>query len=156
VDADATLVAGSNKISIDRLAIKTGRSSFDFAGSIGPKPAVAGEESAYRYDLTSDGSTLAPSDSPEPALQFVARLAGVYQPKSRKLVAEQIGVRSGGSGEVLGAATVAFTDNGPPGVSLSLNVHDMPVSHVKQLWPWFSARNARRSVPGNLLRATGT
>ncbi|CDX25958.1 conserved hypothetical protein [Mesorhizobium plurifarium] len=156
VDADATLVAGSNKISVDRLLIKSGRSSFDFAGSIGPKPAVAGEEPAYRYDLTSDGSTLAPSESPEPALQFLARIAGVYQPKSRKLVAEQIGVRSGGPGEVLGAATVAFVDNGPPGVSLSLNVHDMPVSHVKQLWPWFSARNARLWVLGNLFGGTVT
>ena len=156
VDADATLVAGSNKISVDRLLIKSGRSSFDFAGAIGPKPAGAGDEPAYRYDLTSDGSTLAPSESPEPALPFVARLAGVYQPKSRKLVAEQIGVRSGGSGEVLGAATVAFIDNGPPGISLSLNVHDMPVSHVKQLWPWFSARNARLWVLGNLFGGTVT
>ncbi|AZO01806.1 MULTISPECIES: DUF3971 domain-containing protein [unclassified Mesorhizobium] len=156
VDADATLMAGSNKISVDRLLIKNGRSSFDFAGSIGPKPAAAGEEPAYRYDLTSDGSTLAPSESPEPALRFLARIAGVYQPKSRKLVAEQIGVRSGGSGEVLGAATVAFVDNGPPGVSLSLNVHGMPVSHVKQLWPWFSARNARLWVLGNLFGGTVT
>ncbi|RRI03437.1 hypothetical protein EH240_09680 [Mesorhizobium tamadayense] len=143
VDADATLTAGSNKISVDRLLIRTGRSTFDFAGSIGPKPAAAGEEPSYRYDLTSDGSTLAPSESPEPALQFLARIAGVYQTKSRMLVAEQIGVRSGGSSEVLGTASLAFIDNGPPGVSLSLNIHDMPVSHVKQLWPWFSARNAR-------------
>ncbi|UCI05401.1 DUF3971 domain-containing protein [Mesorhizobium sp. B1-1-8] len=150
VDADATLVAGSNKVSVDRLQLKTGRSTFDFAGSIGPKPAAAGEEPSYRYDLTSDGSTLAPSESPEPALKFLARIAGVYQTRSRKLVAEQIGVRSGGSSEVLGTASVAFIDNGPPGISLSLNVHDMPVSHVKQLWPWFSARNARLWVLGNL------
>ncbi|RTL97214.1 MAG: hypothetical protein EKK31_27390 [Hyphomicrobiales bacterium] len=155
-DANATLVAGSNKISVDRLLIRNGRSSFDFAGSIGPKPAVAGEEPAYRYDLTSDGSTLAPSESPEPALQFLARVAGVYQPKSRKLVAEQIGVRSGGSGEVLGAAALSFIDDGSPGISLSLNVHDMPVSHVKQLWPWFSARNARLWVLGNLFGGTVT
>ncbi|TGV95901.1 hypothetical protein EN797_039145, partial [Mesorhizobium sp. M2E.F.Ca.ET.154.01.1.1] len=119
VDANATLVAGSNKISVDRLLIKTGRSTFDFAGSIGPKPAAAGEEPSYRYDLISDGSTLAPSESPEPALQFLARIAGVYQTKSRKLVAEQIGVRSGGSSEVLGTASLAFIDNGPPGISLS-------------------------------------
>lgn len=150
VDANVALVAGSNKISVDRLLIKTGRSTFDFAGSIGPKPAAAGEEPSYRYDLISDGSTLAPSESPEPALQFLARIAGVYQTKSRKLVAEQIGVRSGGSSEVLGRASLAFIDNGPPGVSLSLNVHDMPVSHVKQLWPWFSARNARLWVLDNL------
>ncbi len=150
IDANATLVAGSNKISVDRLLIKTGRSTFDFAGSIGPKPAAAGEEPSYRYDLISDGSTLAPADSPEPALQFLARIAGSYQTKSRKLIAEQIGVRSGGSSEVLGTGSLAFVDKGPPGVSLSLNVHDMPVSHVKQLWPWFSAHNARHWVLGNL------
>ena len=150
VDTDVTLLAGSNKVSVDKLLIKTGRSTFDFAGSIGPKPATGGEEPAYRYDLTSDGSTLAPSESPEPALKFLARVAGVYQTKSRKLVAEQIGVRSGNDSEVLGTASLAFIDNGPPGVSLSLNVHDMPVSHVKQLWPWFSARTARLWVLNNL------
>ncbi|RVB53972.1 hypothetical protein EN895_33505, partial [Mesorhizobium sp. M7A.F.Ca.CA.002.03.2.1] len=69
VDINATLVAGSNKVQVDRLLLKTGRSTFDFAGSIGPKPAsgAVGEEPSYRYDLTSDGSSLAPSESPEPA-----------------------------------------------------------------------------------------
>ncbi|TIM81371.1 MAG: hypothetical protein E5Y43_31105, partial [Mesorhizobium sp.] len=44
VDARATLVAGSNKVSVDKLLIRTGRSTFDFSGSVGPKPAAAGEE----------------------------------------------------------------------------------------------------------------
>ncbi|TGT16315.1 hypothetical protein EN817_32240, partial [Mesorhizobium sp. M3A.F.Ca.ET.174.01.1.1] len=101
-------------------------------------------------DLTSDGSTLAPSESPEPALIFLARIAGVYLPQSRKLVAEQIAVRSSGSGEVLGTSTVEFVDGKAPGINLALSVHDMPVSHVKQLWPWFSARNARLWVLNNL------
>ncbi|TPL82022.1 hypothetical protein FJ941_14150 [Mesorhizobium sp. B2-3-13] len=151
-DVNATLVHGSNKIQVDRLLLKTGRSSFDFGGSIGPKPAtgVAGEEPSYRYDLTSDGSTLAPSESPEPALIFLARIAGVYQPQSRKLVAEQIAVRSAGSGEVLGTAAMQFVDGKAPGINLALNIHDMPVSHVKQLWPWFSARNARLWCLDNL------
>ncbi|MBN9219722.1 MAG: hypothetical protein J0I79_17410 [Mesorhizobium sp.] len=152
VDVDATLVRGSNKIQVDKLLLKTGRSSFDFGGSIGPKPATgaAGEEPSYRYDLTSDGSTLAPSESPEPALTFLARLAGVYETRSHKLVAEQIAVRSSPSSEVLGTAAVQFVDGKAPGINLALNVHDMPVSHVKQLWPWFSARNARLWVLDNL------
>ncbi|MBZ9993291.1 DUF3971 domain-containing protein [Mesorhizobium sp. BH1-1-4] len=151
-DVNATLVYGSNKIQVDRLLLKTGRSTFDFAGSVGPKPSsgAAGEEPAYRYDLTSDGSTLAPSESPEPALTFLSRVAGVYQTKSHKLVAEQIAVRSSASSEVLGTATVEFVDGKAPGINVALNVHDMPVSHVKQLWPWFSARNARLWVLNNL------
>ncbi|QKC97257.1 YhdP family protein [Mesorhizobium sp. NZP2298] len=152
IDVDATLVNGSNKIQVDRLLLKTGRSSFNFGGSIGPKPATGavGEEPSYRYDLTSDGSTLAPSESPEPALAFIARIAGVYRTKSHELVAEQIAVRSDASGEVLGTAAVKFVDGKAPGINLALNVHDMPVSHVKQLWPWFSARNARLWVLDNL------
>ncbi|TIP87966.1 MAG: DUF3971 domain-containing protein [Mesorhizobium sp.] len=152
VDLDATLVAGANKIQVDRLQVRTGRSSFDFAGSIGPKPATgtAGEEPSYRYDLTSDGSTLAPSESSEPALDFIARVAGVYQTRSRKLIAEQIGIRSGAASEALGTASVEFARGKVPGISVAFNVHDMPVSHVKQLWPWFSARNARLWVLKNL------
>lgn len=152
VDVDATLAAGTNKIQVDRLLLKTGRSTFDFAGSIGPKPATgaAGEEPSYRYDLTSDGSKLAPSESPEPALNFFARIAGVYQTNSHKLVAEQIGIRSGPTGEALGTASVTFVEGKAPGISVAFNVHDMPVSHVKQLWPWFSAKNARLWVLQNL------
>lgn len=149
----ASLTAGTNKISIDRLLVRTERSTYDFAGSIGPKPrdAAAGqEEPAYRYDITSDGSTLAPQDSPEPALGFVARIAGVYETQSRKLVADTMALRSGPTGEVRGKAEVAFVAGETPGVSLDLNVHDMPVSHVKQLWPWFSAHGARLWVLQNL------
>lgn len=152
VDLAATLVAGANKVQVDRLQVRTGRSTFEFAGSIGPKPATgtAGEEPSYRYDLTSDGSTLAPSESSEPALDFIARVAGVFQTRSRKLVAEQIGIRSGSASEALGTASVEFARGKVPGISVAFNVHDMPVSHVKQLWPWFSARNARLWVLKNL------
>jgi len=151
-DVNATLIAGSNKIQVDRLRLRTGRSTFDFAGSIGPKPATgaAGEEPSYRYDLTSDGSTLAPSESPEPALPFLARIAGVYDTVSHRLTAEHIALRTAAGGGVLGTAALEFVDGKAPGINLAVNVHDMPVSHVKQLWPWFSARNARLWVLGNL------
>jgi hypothetical protein len=152
IDLDATLAAGTNKLSIGRLQMKTGRSTFLFAGSVGPKPAtgVAGEEPSYRYDLVSDGSVLAPLESPEPAMPFVARIAGTYSTTTRKLVADTIAVRSAGNGEVRGSALVDFVEGEVPGLMLALNVHDMPVSHVKQLWPWLSAANARRWVLNNL------
>ncbi len=152
VDLDATLASGTNKVAVDRLRMKTGRSTFDFVGSVGPRPAsgTAGDEPAYRYDLTSDGSTLAPSESPDPALTFLARIAGVYKVASQTLVADQIAVRSAPGSDVEGTATVAFVDGKAPGISVALNVHDMLVSHVKQLWPWFSAHNARLWVLQNL------
>jgi hypothetical protein len=152
VDLGATLATGANKVEMNRVEVRSGRSVFDFQGSIGPKPSEAGssEEPAYRYDLVSDGSTLAPGDSPEPALDFLARIAGTYQTESRKLVADTIALRSGSAGEVLGSAAVTFAPGQVPGMSLGIGVHDMPVSQVKQLWPWFSAQNSRTWVLDNL------
>lgn len=150
---NASLTTGTNKISVDRMLVKIGRSTFDFAGSIGPKPRTGVsslEEPSYRYDLTSDRSTLAPEDSPEPALDFVARVAGTYETVSKRLVADTIGLRSGREGGVAGNAAVTFVEGKAPGVFLALGVQDMPVSHVKQLWPWLSAGSARRWVMQNL------
>ena len=152
VSMDATLVSGANKISVDRLLLSVGRSILDFQGSIGPRPpgGTAGEEPAYRYDFVSNGSTLAPVDSPEPAMPFIARVAGIYATESRRFLADTIAVKSGLQGEVLGNATVDFAGQGAPGVSLALNVHDMAVPHVKQLWPWFTGSSAREWVMNNL------
>lgn len=148
----ATLVRGANKVALDRLDLKVGRSDFDIEGSLGPKPrtGVAGDEPSYRFDLVSNQSMLAPADSSEPALNFIGRLAGDYLTTSRKLVVPTIAVRSGNSGEVLGNAAIEFVTGKAPGVSLALNVHDVPVSHIKQLWPWFSAHGAREWVLQNL------
>lgn len=148
----ATLERGSNKIDIGRLLVKTGRSNFTFQGSVGPRPPeVSPEEGpAYRYDFVSDGSTLAPDDSSEPALRFLSRIAGVYDVDSRKLIADTIAVRSGAGGEAVGMATLQFAGDETPGLFLALNVHDMPVSHVKQLWPWMAAGSARQWVLKNL------
>lgn len=152
IDVEATLAAATNKLSVDRFLMKTGRSAFDFNGSIGPKPpsGVAGEKPAYRYDIVSNGSTLAPAESPEPAMPFIARVAGTYDPMSQKLMADTLAVKAGGEGEVLGTASVDFVEGKTPGIFLALNVHEMPVSDVKQLWPWIAAGNARRWVLKNL------
>ena len=62
------------------------RSTDGHNGAIGPMPRGQGND-AYRYDFVSDGSTVAPLDSPEPALEIVARLAGEYDPELRRLSA---------------------------------------------------------------------
>jgi len=152
IDMAAALEAGSGKLSVDRLQVTSGRSRFDFEGSIGPKPAegTPGEEPSYRYDFVTNASTLAPADSPEPAMQFIARIAGNYATASHVLSADDIALKTGAEGGVLGHARVDFADAGSPGILLALTVHNMPVSHVKQLWPWFSATGARKWVMENL------
>ena len=152
IGLQARLESGSNKLDIARLLVETGRSSFVFQGSVGPQP-IAGSTPgppAYRYDFVSDGSTVAPGDSSEPALRFLSRVAGTYDAASRKLFADTIAVRSGAGGEAVGMARLEFAEGLAPGLFLALDVHDMPVSHAKQLWPWLAAGSARRWVLKNL------
>jgi hypothetical protein len=148
VDVQATLLTGSNKIEIDRLRVATGRTNLEFNGAIGPRPAtgLTGDKPAYRYELVSSSATLAPGDSPEPALDVIASINGTFDAEKNLITADQIAVKSG-SGEVLGTASLEIPSGGKaPGISLALNVHDMQVSHVKQIWPWFAAKGARSWV----------
>lgn len=149
---DLRLADGLDKLDIRRLLVTTDRSTFDFNGGLGPRPATGkvGDNPAYRFELMSRESRLAPGESPEPAVSFLARVAGSYDIVTRTLAAEQIGLKSGPGGEAIGKASVQFVEGKAPGIFLAFNVHDMSVAHVKQLWPWFSARNARLWVLQNL------
>jgi hypothetical protein len=146
--ADASLVSGSGKLEINSGELRTGRSVFGFNGAIGPVPRGQGND-AYRFDFVSDGSTVAPLDSPEPALDIVARLAGEYDPELRKLAVNTLGVRTL-AGELNAQAVVEFKDGISPGLLLTVDVPELPVAEVKQLWPFFAAPGARRWVLGNL------
>lgn len=152
IAVDLRLADGSNRLDIRQLLVTTGRSTFDFSGAFGPRPAtgVASDNPAYRFELMSRESRLAPGESPEPALSFLARVAGTYDVVTKTLTAEQIGLKSGPGGEALGKAAVQFVDGKAPGIFVAFNIHDMSVAHVKQLWPWFSAKNARLWVLQNL------
>ncbi|PSJ64001.1 DUF3971 domain-containing protein [Pseudaminobacter soli (ex Li et al. 2025)] len=150
VDLNATLLAGSDKLEIDRLRVTSGRSNLEFNGAVGPRPANGepGDKPVYRYELVSTSTTAAPVDSPEPALDFLARIVGTFDGDSKLLAANVIGINSG-EGEAIGEASLDLS-GGTPGISLALNVHDMPVAHVKQLWPWFAAKGARHWVMDHL------
>src|SRR5690606_28448370 len=65
------------------------------------------------------------------------------------LSADEIGVRSG-QGEVSGSAVVRLEPGKVPGLRLRIDAGAMPVSHAKQLWPWFAAPSAHRWVTSNL------
>ncbi|MEP9398171.1 DUF3971 domain-containing protein [Mesorhizobium sp. KR2-14] len=151
VDLDATLLGGSGKLEIDRLRVAAGRSDLEFNGAFGPRPpsGAPGEKPVYRFELVSTAARLAPKDSPEPALNFLARIGGTFDADTSVLTADQIAIRSG-SGEAVGTASLELPGKGAPGVSLDLHVQDMQVSHVKQLWPWFAAKGARNWVMDRL------
>jgi hypothetical protein len=145
----AHLATGSGKVDIERLHVATGRSQFDFHGAIGPAPRTANAPAAYSYNLVSDGSTLAPEDSPEPAVKILARISGAYDPLKNLLSASQLNVRTE-SGELAGTVSLEFAAGKAPGVNIALTVPRMDVSHLKQLWPWYAAGGARHWVESNV------
>ena len=51
---------------------------------------------------------------------------------------------------MLGTASIKMIADGPPGISAAFSVHDMAVSHVKQMWPWFAGTKAHDWVMQNL------
>lgn len=155
-DVDASLsiagelITGTGKLEIGKSSIVSGRSRFDFTGAVGPKPrSNPSEPPAYRYELVSNQATLAPPDSPEPALGLGGRLAGTFDPVANRLEISQLGVRTAG-GEAFGTAVIDFVAGKAPGMSLELSVPGMPTSHVKQIWPWLAAGPARRWTLENL------
>ena len=155
LDVAAVLAAGAGKLEFERLSMKTERSTFAFHGALGPVPAnddLAGPP-AYRWEFNSDGSVVANSGVSEPALQFLARVAGTYDPAARLLSAQELGVRTR-PGEVLGQATVQFFEGRSPSVALALDIPSMPVAHAKQLWPTPTAPGARAWVLANVFGGT--
>lgn len=151
----ATLLTGSGKVEIERARLLVGRSRFTFHGAVGPKPRVDGEVPAYRYEFVSDGSHLSPADSTEPAVEFVSRIAGDFDPALRRLSINELRIRTTG-GELTGTAAFDFVEDGAPGIALKLAVPQMPVAHVKLLWPWLAASTARKWAMNNLFGGTVT
>ncbi len=150
LEVRAVHLSDSDKIEVERLRFAFDRSEFNLHGAIGPAPAgEVGENARYRYEFVSDGSTAASEDVPEPALRFVARVAGTYDPQSHMLHADEIGIRTG-PGNLIGKAVLGFPKGLAPSLALALDIPSMPVSHAKQLWPADAARGAREWVLKNV------
>ncbi len=150
VEVGGMLKAGTGKVELERIRMATRRSAFLFNGAIGPIPeAEPDAASAYRWEFVTNGSRIAGIDVPEPALPFVARVAGKYEPAQRLLTASEIGIRTG-QGEIVGQATVGFEPGEAPAIALALDVPRMPVAHAKQLWPEEAASGARSWVLANV------
>lgn len=142
---------GSRKIELRPSRLAVGGLAIDFNGAFGPAPegaTGATGKSAYRFEIVTRDAVSAPRDSPEPALPFGARIAGLYIPVDHNLSIREIGLRTSG-GELYGQGSILF-GQGSPGIIFALRVPQMPVAQVKQLWPLPVADGARRWILPNL------
>lgn len=133
------------RIDVARLLLTAGRTRLNFRGEVEPILPVnaGGDGPSYRYSLVTSDSIAAPSDSPEAAVAFMARVNGEYHSASGELTLGQIDLRTLG-GEMGGTGAIVFASGKAPGMFLALSVPKMPLQQVKQLWPWFAAAPARR------------
>lgn len=148
-DVDLMLRAaeGEGKIEIERLNLNAGDSQFRYTGAVGrAQDRVASP--AYRFELVSNDSLIAPEASTEASLPAAIRLAGTYQPDSRQLDLSEIRVRAS-TGEAAGTARLILEPGMSPALKLDLALQHMAVAQVKQLWPWIAAGGARRWVMNN-------
>ncbi|WP_114429347.1 DUF3971 domain-containing protein [Phyllobacterium bourgognense] len=137
---------------VDQIAIKPSNIHFGgftgmVEGSIGRETLSPGPASAanpgYQFELTTKDAKSAPADSPISALPFDARLAGRYDLALKHLDVSQIEVLANKESSLSGNASVTF-GGGSPAMNLDLQIPEMPVADVKQLWPIWVATGARR------------
>lgn len=135
-------VNGSNRIAIKPSRLHFGAFDGVVEGSLVPEAQGA---PGYRFELATRRATSAPADSPEPPLPFDAEVSGRYDVGTKTLDVANIAVRPDDKSALLGRAGAVFGD-GSPELSLSLQIPEMPVAQVKQLWPVWVATGARRWV----------
>lgn len=145
VQVVASVSGGARRVEINRLTATAGRTVLDFYGFVAPADADAGEEGGYRYELASSQSLLGPTESPEPTLPFMAQAEGRVSADGRAVDLDSFRLRTS-SGEASVKASFAFPSGETPGMSVTVEAERLPVSHVKQIWPWFAAPGARSWV----------
>ncbi|WP_367718794.1 DUF3971 domain-containing protein [Nitratireductor sp. GISD-1A_MAKvit] len=143
VDRDAGMLI------IRRANLMVGRSAFDFQGRIAPEESSDSEGAVYRFDLASAKSTIAPVDSPEASVPFVAAGSGRIDTGTGRIIGDTIRIATT-TGVITASAAVAFEAGKTPGLSLAVYTEGMPTHEVKQFWPWFAASGAREWVLENL------
>lgn len=147
---EAEVTSEDNAIAVRRAQFSVGRSMFDFAGSLMPAEQSQREAgTTYEFRLASRRSSVAPTDSPEPAVAFAAQIAGRIESKGRRVVADTIRILTDG-GAISASAAIMLESGKTPGISLAIDSSGLPTQYAKQFWPWFAASGARKWVLENL------
>lgn len=146
----------------DRLAldirsseISMGKSRFPLTGAIMDIDRIdASQKSGFAIDLLFRSAVSAPVDSSEAPLVFDAKLNGRYLPDERELVFSELAVSSP-LGSLAGSLAFRFGDRAPEITFVAL-ASELESAAVKQMWPWWMAKGARRWVVANLFGGTVT
>ncbi|WP_457586016.1 DUF3971 domain-containing protein [Ensifer canadensis] len=134
--------------------VNVGRSVFPFTGAVKDLDRIAGAtDQGFAIDLLFRNASSAPEDIAERPLIFDAKASGRFTSDARhRLIFDQLAVSSP-LGSMFGSLSVTFGKTSPQ-VSFAAISDRMQPTAVKQLWPWWLAKGARRWAIRNLFGGT--
>ncbi|MEI3851744.1 MULTISPECIES: YhdP family protein [Ensifer] len=140
---------GRSAVEILPSVVKIGRSTFPFTGAVIDLDKLAGAtEKGFAIDLLLRNASSAPEDVTDQPLTFDAKASGRFTADTHRLIFDQLAVSSP-LGSMYGSLSVAFGKTSPQ-ISFAAVSDRMEATAVKQLWPWWLAKGARRWAIGNL------
>jgi hypothetical protein len=151
-DAGVNLVymPSENKIEITQSLVRLGETLMPFTGGLIDADRVDRiEGDGVAFDFVIKNGRAAPGDSNEAPISFDGKAFGWFDPAQRLLVAEELTVAST-SGGLFGSASWRFVPEVSPELNLVAQSLSMSTSAVKQLWPYWIGKGARKWVLNNL------
>lgn len=133
----------SDRLLLDDLDVQAGGLSIKGKGTIGPQ-AIA-DHGVYDLQLDASRITSLPEGSTDPMLEGRGSVTGEIDPTQQRASIDALSVETA-NGKVTGSASLQLADGKTPGVSLAIEVPNMPVAEAKALWPWTAGRGARKWV----------
>lgn len=141
------------KLEIEPSRIDISSSSYSFNGGIiDLQNLPAQSEKGFAIDLLVDDAVVAPTDSSEVPVHVAMKAFARFVRAERRLYVDDF-IVSGKKGTVFSSASVRFSDTSPE-ISFVANIEKMDTTSVKQLWPYWIAKQARNWVLDNLFGGT--
>ena len=132
-----------------------GQSFFPFTGGLIDLDRVSDKpDKGFAIDLVFSNAISRPVDSDEAPIRFDAKAKGYYLPTAKKLLFEEMAVSSE-KGNVAGSLAMRFSDLEPE-VSFVMLASELQSVAVKQFWPFWMGKTARKWVIGNIFGGTVT
>lgn len=154
-DVNITYDFGRDRIEILPSMVRIGRSTFPFTGAIADlDPAATAGKPGFSIDLLLQSASSSPVDVSEAPLIFDAKAQGRFLPETHELVFQELTVASA-LGTAAGSLSMTFGDTSPQ-ISFALLTSKIQSAAVKQLWPWWVGKTARRWVINNIFGGTVT
>jgi hypothetical protein len=154
-ELDVTYDFARGRIEILPSIVRVGRSVFPFTGAIADLDhTMPAGKKGFSLDILLQSASSAPVDVDETPLIFDAKAQGRFLSESHELVFDELAVSSK-LGTAAGSLAMTFDETSPQ-VSFALVTDELKSTAVKQLWPWWVGKNARRWVVNNIFGGTVT